>query len=71
MEKYKNFKTQKRIFEKNDFETKLLNNSFYGKRMENIQSRKRLEFFKKDNNEKINKQQAKLTINRIHKFNTL
>ena len=39
----------------------------FGKTMENIRIRVRLEFNKKDENDKINKQQSKITLNRIHK----
>ena len=50
LEKYINFNTQKRNLSKNDFEKdfyKLLNNSFYGKTMENIRNRCKIEFIKK------------------------
>ena len=50
MEKYINFDTQKRNKAKNNFEkhfNKLLNSAFYGKTMENVRKRLRLEFFKK------------------------
>ena len=46
LEKYKNFKTQKRNQVVNDFEKdfyKLLNNAFYGKTMENVRNRCRKE----------------------------
>ena len=42
-------------------------NSFYGKCMENVRNRCKIEFIKKDDNEKIIKQQSKLTFNGIHK----
>ena len=45
-------------------------NSLYGKTMENIRNRCRIEFFKKDENDKIVKQQSKLTFNGIHKSYT-
>ena len=69
-EKYINFKTQKRNQAVNDFETdfyKLLNNAFYGKTMENVRNRCTIEFIKKDETDKIIKQQSKLTFNGIHK----
>ena len=46
LEKYKNFKTQKRNQVVNDFEKdfyKILNNAFYGKTMENVRNRCRNE----------------------------
>ena len=50
LEKYVNFKTQKRNKSKNDFEKdfyKLLNKAFYGKCVENVRSCLRLDFIKK------------------------
>ena len=38
--------------------------------MENVGNRIKVEFIKKDDNERINKQQSKLTFNAIHKFYT-
>ena len=70
MEKYINFNTQKRNEAKIDIEKdfyKLLNNAFYGKTMENVGNRMRLEYFKKNDIKKIIEQQSKLTFNGIHK----
>ena len=56
VEKYINFNTKKRNKAQNDFENdfyKLLNNAFYGKTMENLRNRVRLEFIKKDEYKKI------------------
>ena len=69
LEKYINFITQKRNQSVNDFEKdfyKLLNNAFYGKTMENIRNRIKVEFIKKDDTAKIIKQQSKLTLNGFH-----
>ena len=70
LEKYISFITQKRNKAKNDFEKdfyKLLNNSFYGKTMENVRNRLKIKFIKKDDHKEIIKQQSKLTFNGIHK----
>ena len=70
LEKYISFNTQKRNMSKNDFEKdfyKLLNNSFYGKTMENVKNRLKIKFIKKDDYREIIKQQSKLTFNGIHK----
>ena len=69
LEKYINFNTQKRNQAVNDFEKylyKLLNNAFYGKTMENVRSRLKFKFVKKDDYKEIIKQQSKLTFNGIH-----
>ena len=66
LEKYISFNTQA----VNDFEKdfyKLLNNAFYGKTMENVRNRIKVEFIKKEDTDKIIKQQSKLTFNGIHK----
>ena len=70
LEKYINFNTLKRNRTKNDFEKdfyKILNNAFYGKTMENVRNRSRIEFIKKDEGEKMVKWQSKVTFNGIHK----
>ena len=70
LEKYINFNTQKRNQAVSDFEkdfNKLLNNAFYGKTMENVLDRCITEIIKKDDIDKIIKQQSKLTFNSIHK----
>ena len=70
LEKYISFNTQKRNKALNDFEKefyKLLNNSFYGKTMENVRNRIKVEFIRKNDTDKIIKQQSKLTFNGIHK----
>ena len=70
LEKYKNFNTQRRNQAVNDFEKdffKLLNNAFYGKAMENVRNRCTIDFFKKDETDKIINQQSKSTFNGIHK----
>ena len=64
------FKTQKRNTAKNDLEKdlyKFLNNSFYGKTMENVRNRIKVEFIKKEETPKVIKEQSKLTFNEIHK----
>ena len=68
LEKYINFKTQKRNQAVNYFEKdfyKLLNNAFYGKTMENVRNRLKIKFIKKDKCREIIKQQSKLTFNGI------
>ena len=60
LEKFKNFNTQKINQAVNDFEKdfyELLNNAFYGKTMENVPKRIKVEFIKKDDTDKITKQQ--------------
>ena len=70
LEKYIDFNTQKRNQAVSDFEKdfyKLLNNAFYGKTMENVRNRCKIEIIKRDEYDKILKQQRKLTFNGIHK----
>ena len=70
LEKYPNFNTQKRNKAKNNFKKdfyNLLNNSFYGKTMENVRNRLKIKFIKKDDYREIIKQQSRLTFNGIHK----
>ena len=72
LEKYISFDTKKRNRAKNDFEEdfyNLINNAFYGKIMENVHNRIKVEFTKKDDTDKIIKQQSQLTFNRSHKSN--
>ena len=69
MEKYISFNTQKRDKAKNEFERDfyiLLNNAFYGKTMENVRNRMRVEFIRKDDTDKNIKQQSKLFFKGIH-----
>ena len=70
LENYINFIIQKRNQAVNDFEKdfyNLLNNAFYGKTMENVRNRLKIEFIKKDDYKKIIKQQSNLIFNGIHK----
>ena len=65
-----NFHTQKRNQAVIDFEKdfyKLLNNAFYGKTIENVRNRLKINFIKKDDYREIIKHQSKLTFNGIHK----
>ena len=70
LEKNIYFNTEKRNKAKINFQKdfyKLLNNAFYGKAIENVRICLTLEFIKKDDYEKIMKQQSKRTFNGIHK----
>ena len=61
---------QKRNRAKNGFEKeffKLLVNAVFGRLLENVRNRMRLELFKKDDIKNIIKQQSKLTFSGIHK----
>ena len=67
---YINFNTQKRNKAKNDFEKdffELLNNSAFGKFLENVRNRLGLELIKKGDIKKFIKQQSNLTFNGIQK----
>ena len=58
LENYLKFNTQKRNKAKNEFEKdfyKLLNNAFYGKTLENVRNRLKMELIKKDEYKKNNK----------------
>ena len=69
LEEDENFSTQKRNKAENGIDKyfyKLLIHDFYGKTMENVRNRTRLELFKKDDIENIIKQQSKLTFKGIH-----
>ena len=70
LERYISFNTQKRNKAKNDFGKdffKLLVNAAFGKVLENVRNRLRLELIRKDNIKKIITQQSKLTFNGIQK----
>ena len=70
LEKYISFNTQKRNMAKNELEKDfyiLLNNAFYGKTIENVRNRIKVELIRKVDTGKIIKQQSKLTFNGIHK----
>ena len=70
LEKYINFKTQKRNIAKNDFEKdfyKLPNNAFFAKTMEIVRKRLIVDFIRKDEYWKRIKQQSILTFIGIHK----
>ena len=70
LEKYIDFNTQKRNQALNDFEKdfyKLLNNAFYGKTMENVRNRCKMEIIERDNYNKVLRWQRKLSFNGICK----
>ena len=70
LEKFISFNIKKRNHAKNDFEEdfyKSINNSFYRKTMENVRNRIKEDFIRKDDSDKIIKQQSKITFNGIHK----
>ena len=69
LEKYLSFKTQKKNKADNGFEKKiykLLNNAFYGKTMENVRNRLKINFIQKNDFRGKIKQQFKLTYNGVH-----
>ena len=70
LEKYISFNTQKRNKAKNDYErdfNRFLNNALYGKTMGDVRNRLKKEFIKKDDTDKVIKQQSELTFNGIHR----
>ena len=70
MEKYINFKTEKRNLAVSDFEKnfyKLLNIAFCGETMENVRYRSKIKNIKRNEIDKVRKQQSKLTFDGIHK----
>ena len=72
LEKYISFNTQKRKRAKTDIEKdffKLLVNAAFGKCLENVRNRSRLELNKTDDIKNIIEQQSKLTFKGIHKSN--
>ena len=72
LEKFINFKTQKRNLAKKDSEEgfyKFLNNSFYWKTLESLQTGLRLEIIQKIEYEEIIKCQSKLTFIGFNKSN--
>ena len=69
LEKYIGFNTQERNKAKNGFQKdfyKLINKAFYRKTMEKIRNWIKVEFIKKDDTDKIIKQQSRLIFNGIH-----
>ena len=70
LEKFISFNTQKRNRAKYDFEKdffKFLVNAAFGKSLEDVRNRLRLELIKKDDIKNNIKRQSKLTFNSIHK----
>ena len=70
LEKYITFNTQKRNMAKNEFEEdfrEILKNAIYGKTMEKVRNRLKSDLIKKDETDKIIKQQSNLTFKGIHK----
>ena len=74
MENYVSFNTQKRNRAKNKFGknfSKLINNGFFVKTLEDIRCRLKIEFVKYCENDKAIKQQSSLTFNVFHKSYTI
>ena len=70
LEKNIYFNNQERNQAVNDFEKdfyNIQNNAFFGETMENVRIRCTIDFVKKDETDKITKQQSKLTFNGTHK----
>ena len=66
LEKRRSFITQKRNLAEKDFEGdfyKSFNNAFYGQTMENVRNRSKVQLNKKDDIEKVIKQQSNFKIN--------
>ena len=73
LEKYISFNAQKRNKARNKFGKgflKLINNGFFGRMLANVRNRIKTELIKICENDKIIKQQSKLTFNGIQKSNT-
>ena len=69
LEKYISFNTQKWNKAKYEFEKdfyNLLNFSYYGKTLENVRKRIKVDFIRKVDTDKVIKQQSKLTFNGTH-----
>ena len=70
LENYIKFNTRKQNIAKTEFEKdfyKLLNNAFYGKTMEYVRNRRKVEFIEKDDTDIFKKQESKLSFKGIHK----
>ena len=68
LEKHICLKTQKQNRAVNEFEKKT--STVYGKTMEKVRTRLKVDFVKKDDNDKNTKQQSIMTFNAIHKSYT-
>ena len=70
LEDYKHLITQKQKKARNELKKDFcifLDNSFYGKTMEDVRNRIKVEFIKKDDTNKIKNQKSKLIFKGIHK----